>query len=266
MKKLIFMLSFVMTALISCAQYHSDDIYLQSSADQINVNNTVGNYNNTNVNNSYGNGSNTVYTATSNRTQREYTNDGLPVIEGGKYTRKDVVQYDTQELVVHHRTRTIRSDVYEDYDGGIVYNNDNYSNRRPQGNITINNYYYNNNGNDRVCNDNPQPQTIRTQWTTNFLINSATIDNCGTTNMANIARFAREYPYSHFVLYGYADIQTGTVEQNYWLSKKRADKVRDELVVRYGISPNRIEVHYMGCMEQQYGINNLNRCVIIKAY
>lgn len=178
-----------------------------------------------------------------------YTEDGMRIINGGMHTREDVVQYDTKELVVHHRTLIKRIDVND-----CITDNVQYQGYCPQGNITINNYY------------NSNPQTIRTQWTANFLINSSTLDNCGITNMANIARFAREYPYSHFVLYGYADIQTGTVEQNYWLSKRRADKVRNELVCRYGINPDRVEVHYMGCLEQRYNINNLNRCVLIKAY
>ena len=174
---------------------------------------------------------------------QEETYDGLPIIDGGSTYETHVAQVDRERMVVHHRKIRDRVDVYDE--------NPSFTSRVRAYNPQPNNYY---------------PQTIRTQWTENFACNSSRLDNCGFTNMGNIARFAREYPYSHFVIYGYADINTGTQEQNYWLSKARADKVRNEMVCKYNISSDRVEVHYMGCTEQPYGINNLNRCVLIKAY
>ena len=46
------------------------------------------------------------------------------------------------------------------------------------------------------------------------------------------------------------------------LSKRRAEAVRDQLVNKYGINPDRLTIQAEGSNVQPYDVNNWNRIVI----
>ena len=61
----------------------------------------------------------------------------------------------------------------------------------------------------------------------------------------------------------YGDEETGDFYSNEEIAKRRANSLVNYLI-REGIDPGRMYVRYIGCTQQPYGNNNLNRCVIVK--
>ena len=98
--------------------------------------------------------------------------------------------------------------------------------------------------------------------TVRFKINSAKISDEEMVNVYNVAEFMKANPDQKVQICGYADKDTGTSQYNMGLSKRRAEAVRDALVNKYGINPDRLAVNAYGSDKQPYPVNNWNRIVI----
>ncbi|MDD5838869.1 MAG: OmpA family protein [Bacteroidales bacterium] len=98
--------------------------------------------------------------------------------------------------------------------------------------------------------------------TVRFKINSAVIQPYEEVNVYNVARWMKTNPDQNVTISGYADKDTGTSEYNMDLSKRRAEAVRDQLVNKYGINPDRLSIQAEGSNVQPYDVNNWNRIVI----
>ena len=98
--------------------------------------------------------------------------------------------------------------------------------------------------------------------TVRFTINSAKISSEEMVNVYNMAQYLKANPEQSIVIVGYADKDTGTSAYNMSLSKRRAEAVRDALVNKFGINPDRLSINAEGSDSQPYDVNNWNRIVI----
>ena len=98
--------------------------------------------------------------------------------------------------------------------------------------------------------------------TVRFTIDSSRISNEEMVNVYNVAEWMKANPDQKVVICGYADKNTGTAKYNMGLSKRRAEAVRDALVNKYGINPDRLSIDPEGSDVQPYEVNNWNRIVI----
>lgn len=118
----------------------------------------------------------------------------------------------------------------------------------------------------------PCPEVVESQTTViepaplmatvRFKINSAKISDVEMVNVYNIAQWMKDNPDQNVAIVGYADKDTGTATYNMGLSKRRAEAVRDVLVNKYGINPDRLSIDAEGSEVQPYDVNNWNRIVI----
>lgn len=83
-------------------------------------------------------------------------------------------------------------------------------------------------------------------------------------NVFNAAEFAKKNNIGLTVT-GYADANTGSSEYNLQLSEKRAREVARLLTDEYGVPSHLITIDYKGSSEQPYGVNALNRVVIMQS-
>lgn len=107
-----------------------------------------------------------------------------------------------------------------------------------------------------VVENNPLLATVR------FTINSAKISSEEMVNVYNMAEYLKANPDQNITIMGYADKDTGTSAYNMGLSQRRAEAVRDALVNKYGINPDRLSISAEGSNTQPYDVNNWNRIVI----
>ncbi len=98
--------------------------------------------------------------------------------------------------------------------------------------------------------------------TVRFSINSSRISGDEMVNVFNIAEWMKANPGQYVTIAGYADRDTGTSAYNMALSKRRAEAVRNALVDKYGIDPDRLSIQAEGSDVQPYDVNNWNRIVI----
>lgn len=83
------------------------------------------------------------------------------------------------------------------------------------------------------------------------------------TKIAKMAKVIKAYPEATFYLYGSADVMTGSVKRNDFLSKMRADMVYTKLIYDYGVDSTQLRRQYLGGIAE-YDPYILNRtCVII---
>ena len=106
-------------------------------------------------------------------------------------------------------------------------------------------------------------QGIRSHVT--FAIGRTVITDSQEMNVQAIANYLKEHPDSKASVTGYADKGTGTPEINHRLARQRAEAVRDCLVNKYGIQPERLTVSSMEGDEQPFAENDWNRVVIMIA-
>ncbi len=146
---------------------------------------------------------------------------------------------------------------------------------------TSNIEYINQQGSDDIVKYEPNSVSTETSQFTpsdmwcvsiNFKINSYEMEdsrddysNANSANLFNIVKTLREHPNLTISLYAYADKYTGTTKINKIIAKKRLDVVYNTLVNIYNIESHRISAYVISSKEQFYGINDWNRCVIIKA-
>ena len=98
-----------------------------------------------------------------------------------------------------------------------------------------------------------------------FAIGRTVITDSQEMNVQAIANYLKEHPDSKASVTGYADKGTGTPEINHRLARQRAEAVRDCLVNKYGIQPERLTVSSMEGDEQPFAENDWNRVVIMIA-
>ena len=82
------------------------------------------------------------------------------------------------------------------------------------------------------------------------------------TKIEKMAIIMKAYPNEKFILTGSADLQTGTVSRNDFLSHCRADVVYNILVDQYDIDPEQLRRNYLGGIDS-YKPFQLNRCTVI---
>jgi len=80
-----------------------------------------------------------------------------------------------------------------------------------------------------------------------------------------IVNFLNNNPNCKVILHGYADKETGTDYINYVLSKKRAEYVYNQLINKYNVDKNRLEIVANSSKVQHYDIADYNRIVIAVA-
>lgn len=108
----------------------------------------------------------------------------------------------------------------------------------------------------------PAAQSTPLMATVRFRINSDVVTPEEEVNVYNIAQWMKANPDQNVVIAGYADKDTGTAAYNMALSKRRSETVRDILVNKYGINPDRLTLTAEGSSVQPYDVNNWNRIVI----
>ena len=80
----------------------------------------------------------------------------------------------------------------------------------------------------------------------------------------NTVHFLKQHPNSTITLFGYGDKETGTEQVNLRISQERADYIKQILVQKYNVNPDRIQTKAMGCSVQPYQKEGLNRLVVIR--
>jgi len=98
------------------------------------------------------------------------------------------------------------------------------------------------------------------KWFFFFRLNSDYLTN--REELGHLIDYARTNPYSSFYIDAYADAETGDYETNMRISQMRANAIISVLL-REGVSRNRLFVQHHGSVSQPYKTNNLNRCVTV---
>lgn len=95
----------------------------------------------------------------------------------------------------------------------------------------------------------PTPQTANAAPRVVFLVSFATdasvLDAEGEKVVGQAARYLLAHPGTHAAVIGRAD-STGPLASNQSLSKRRAEAVRDAIVVRGPVAVERLETHWTG--------------------
>ena len=116
---------------------------------------------------------------------------------------------------------------------------------------------------EKIVYKDPEPQpreSIRRDIF--FLIRGSEVSKTEMKKVEDIVAYLNKYPEAKVSITGYADKGTGNPKINEGYAKKRAQKVADLLVEKYGIAKSRITVDSKGDTVQPYDINNLNRVSI----
>lgn len=97
-----------------------------------------------------------------------------------------------------------------------------------------------------------------------FNIGSGKLSPQEEMNLAFLADRMKAFPDAGYTINGYADSATGTSEVNRKLSLERAQNVKELLVKKYGISPDRLTVAAGGGVDK-FGQPILNRVVLVES-
>lgn len=103
------------------------------------------------------------------------------------------------------------------------------------------------------------------EWAFSFQLNSDYLPNSGGNNneLMRLIDFAKSNRHCMLQIDAYADADTGTMSYNDSLSRRRARAIIS-ILGNEGIGVDRMVVRCHGSVNQRYGNNNLNRCVIVK--
>lgn len=103
------------------------------------------------------------------------------------------------------------------------------------------------------------------EYTAFFEINKAYLSQKEAVNLEAYADLIKKFPNSKFLITGYADKQTGSVEYNEKLSKLRAEAVYNTLVDKYGVNADQLTLEYKGGVDTMYHDNSrLSRAAIVR--
>lgn len=97
-----------------------------------------------------------------------------------------------------------------------------------------------------------------------FEINKSTVVKADAARLKYLAEMMKEHEGSTFVIEGYADSATGTVEYNQKLSQKRADAVCKVLVEKYDIDGSKLEAVGKGAIDTLFDDITLNRAAVVR--
>lgn len=115
------------------------------------------------------------------------------------------------------------------------------------------------------------PDTVRETLVTSgpllvtFPINKWTLKKQDRVNLGFLAEIIKANPNMLYIITGYADKGTGTVQRNKFLSKKRAEIVFECLVKEFGVPASSLKMEYKGGVDDMYyGDPRLSRAVLTK--
>lgn len=97
-----------------------------------------------------------------------------------------------------------------------------------------------------------------------FQINKYDLSDKDMINLGNIAEVIKKVPGKTYKIIGTADKQTGSAKHNQMLSEKRAQKVYDTLVNKFGVNPSQLQMDARGSQFQPFGKPYLNRVAIVE--
>ena len=115
----------------------------------------------------------------------------------------------------------------------------------------------------------PEPQTIVIKYEkfdpypVFFQIDKYEIQTIEWTKIERTAQYLERNPDIKIKIVGYADAKTAYPKYNYRLSEHRVKAVRDAFVDKYNIDSSRMALDWEGDTVQPFGINELNRTVLI---
>lgn len=109
----------------------------------------------------------------------------------------------------------------------------------------------------------PEPEYIVSPLAVFFQLNKAELSDKEIINLGYAADIIKKSG-KKFKIQGSADKATGNARINQTLSEKRANKVYDVLVNKFGVNPSQLEVIAKGDKDEPFGKPVLNRVVIVE--
>ena len=109
----------------------------------------------------------------------------------------------------------------------------------------------------------PEPEYIISPLAVFFQINKADLTDKDIINLGYAADMIKKSG-KKFKVQGSADKATGNARINQTLSEKRANRVYDVLVNKFGVNPGQLEVIAKGDKDEPFGKPALNRVVIVE--
>lgn len=101
----------------------------------------------------------------------------------------------------------------------------------------------------------------------NFVIDKVEVVNREKVNLKVVADMIKATPEKRYLICGYADKHTGTVERNIWLAEHRAKNVFQVLTDEFGVKESQLVLDDKGGVENMYYDDpQLSRSVIISEY
>lgn len=111
------------------------------------------------------------------------------------------------------------------------------------------------------------PDLITFPYLVNFVIDRVEVVNRERVNLKVVAEMMKATPDQKYLVCGYADKHTGTVERNVWLAEYRAKNVYWTLTEEFGVPSSQLILDDKGGVENMfYDDPQLSRSVIIVKY
>lgn len=112
-----------------------------------------------------------------------------------------------------------------------------------------------------------QEAPVTFPYLVNFVIDKVKVVNRERVNLGFVAQMIKASPEKRFLLSGYADQYTGSVERNIWLAENRAKNVFKVLTEEFGVPAEQLVVGSHGGVDNMfYNDPQLSRSVVITEY
>ena len=109
--------------------------------------------------------------------------------------------------------------------------------------------------------------TITFPYLVNFVIDKVEVVNRERVNLKVVAEMIKETPDQKYLICGYADKHTGSVERNIWLAEHRSKNVFKILTEEFGVPAEQLVLDDKGGVENMfYDDPQLSRSAIITKY
>ena len=109
--------------------------------------------------------------------------------------------------------------------------------------------------------------TITFPYLVNFVIDKVEVVNRERVNLKVVAEMIKETPDQKYLICGYADKHTGSVERNIWLAENRSKNVFKILTEEFGVPAEQLVLDDKGGVENMfYDDPQLSRSAIITKY
>ena len=110
-------------------------------------------------------------------------------------------------------------------------------------------------------------ELITFPYLVNFVIDKVEVVNREKVNLRVVAEMIKTTPEQKYLICGYADKHTGTVERNIWLGEHRSKNVYKILVEEFGVPASQLVLDDKGGVENMfYDDPQLSRSAIISRY